>query len=250
MTNLSNSIKVLLVEDNERLREELVNLLCQEGLVADGVGDGAELNERLKVDQPHVLILDLNLPFEDGISIATRVRVAFPEIRIVMLTGRVNGVDRAQGYEAGADIYLTKPTRPVELLAVIRNLHRRYKGDAGEEARWSLDSSKFMMMSSHGQTIKLTEAEVSLLYAMAISGRHLDHLELMSLFNQDLSDEKSCKSRLEVLISRLRSKLRTQGSGPLDIQVLRGRGYRLTFALACLGVAPPELVRSADRDDD
>ena len=229
MTNLSNSIKVLLVEDNERLREELVNLLCQEGLAADGVGDGAELNERLKVDQPHVLILDLNLPFEDGISIATRVRVAFPEIRIVMLTGRVNGVDRAQGYEAGADIYLTKPTRPVELLAVIRNLHRRYKGDAGEEARWSLDSSKFMMVSSHGQTIKLTEAEVSLLYAMAISGRHLDHLELMSLFT---------------------SMAKQWPSMPLDIQVLRGRGYRLTFALACLGVAPPELVRSADRDDD
>jgi len=250
MTNMSNSIKVLLVEDNERLREELVNLLCQEGLAADGVGDGSELNERLKIDQPHVLILDLNLPYEDGISIAARIRVAFPEIRIVMLTGRVSGADRAQGYEAGADIYLTKPTRPAELLAVIRNLHRRYQGDVGEEARWSLDGSSLMMRSSHGQTIKLTATEGSLLYAMAISGRPLDHLELMSLFNQDISDEKSCKNRLEVFISRLRSKLRTQGSGSMDIQVLRGRGYRLTFRLACLGLAPPDLVPVADHDDD
>jgi DNA-binding winged helix-turn-helix (wHTH) protein len=72
----------------------------------------------------------------------------------------------------------------------------------------------------------------------------------MSLFNKDISDEKSCKNRLEVFISRLRSKLRTQGSGSMDIKVLRGRGYRLTFRLACLGLAPPDLVPVADHDDD
>ncbi len=250
MTALTTAIKVLLVEDNETLRDELVGYLCHEGFAALGLGDGLELNEQLKREQPDVLMLDLNLQFEDGISIARRIRVSFPDVRIVMLTGRGRGADRTEGYEAGADVYLTKPTRPAEISAVIRNLHRRARSDVGDDLRWSLDSANFMLRSSRGGAIRLTVGEVTLLYALAVAGRHVDHPELMALFHQGDSDERAGKNRLMVLISRLRLKLRAEASCELDIRVLRGRGYQLTFPLACQGPGPVQLIQSSNPLDD
>lgn len=226
-------IQIAIVEDHEALRDELVDFLAAEGFVVQGLPDGQALSEYLQQDQPHVLILDLNLPFEDGISICRRVRAAFPDIRIVMLTGRGRGADRTEGYEAGADVYLTKPTRPAEMLAVIRNLYQRYRKTVGAQAQWSLDNARFELVSSDGHLVRLTAAEASLLRALAIAGQVLDHEQLMVLLGYDGLDEKVGRGRLEVLISRLRAKLRTDERTGLDIRALRGRGYQLTFPLAC-----------------
>jgi DNA-binding response OmpR family regulator len=226
-------IKIAVVEDNEALRDELVDFLSAEGFAVQGLPDGLALNEYLQQDEPHVLILDLNLPFEDGISVCRRVRLAFPDIRIVMLTGRGRGADRTEGYEAGTDVYLTKPTRPTEMLAVIRNLHQRHRETPGTQAQWTLDGARFELVSSHGHLVRLTAGEASLLRALAIAGQVLDHQQLMVLLGYDGLDEKVGRGRLEVLISRLRAKLRANEPAGLEIRALRGRGYQLTFALAC-----------------
>ena len=233
MTTADPPIQVVIVEDHEALREELVGFLSAEGFAALGLPDSMALNEHLQQGQPDVLILDLNLPIEDGISICRRVRVAFPEVRIVMLTGRGRGADRTEGYEAGADVYLTKPTRPAELLAVIRNLCRRARRGTSEQAQWSLDGTRCELVSSHGHRVRLTISEASLLRALAIAGQVLDHEPLMALLGYDGLDDKVGRGRLEVLISRLRTKLRADAPAGLDIRALRGRGYQLTFALAC-----------------
>lgn len=227
--------KVLFIEDNETMRDELVNFLRAEGFDVVGLGDGLELNDYLKKDQPHILVLDLNLQFEDGISIARRIRKSYPEIRIVMLTGRVQGAHRLEGYEAGADVYLTKPTRPAEILAVLKNLALRYRGEIQPNAAWKLDVSRYMLSSTHGHVTALTNSEMKLLRVLAVSTDVVNHGDLMALFHDNMADEKTIKARLEVLISRLRAKLRVLGSESPDIRVLRGLGYQLTLPLSIVG---------------
>ena len=235
MANNYGTTKVVFIEDNETMRDELVHYLRSEGFDVTGLGDGFELNGYLKNDQPHILILDLNLQFEDGINIARRMRTSYPEIRIVMLTGRVQGSHRLEGYEAGADVYLTKPTRPGEILAVLKNISRRYQSEVAAEVVWKLDVSRYLLTSTHGHSAGLTTSEVRLLRELAISSDCVPHGQLMALFGDEMVDEKTIKARIEVLVSRLRAKLRALGSEPLDIRVLRGQGYQLTFALSISG---------------
>lgn len=231
-----SKIDVVFVEDNETLRDELIEFLKSQGLSATGISDGPELNEFLKYHQPEILILDLNLQFEDGISITKRIRSAFPDIRIIMLTGRVMLAHRIEGYEAGADVYLTKPTRPAEISAVIRNLQNRYKTSLAKEPCCTLDALAFKLTCAGCEPVALTAGEVTLLQAMAVSRSYLSHHALMALFGDAEVDEKIKKARLEVLISRLRLKLRSIKELSLDIKALRGEGYRLTFELRIKGL--------------
>jgi DNA-binding response OmpR family regulator len=226
-----SKIDIVFVEDNETMRDELIDFLKMQGFSIAGINDGPELNEFLKTHQPEILILDLNLQFEDGISITKRIRLAYPDIRIVLLTGRVMLVNRIEGYEAGADVYLTKPTRPAEIVAVIRNLQKRYKTSHVEEQLCTLDTLAFQLTCTGCEPIALTSGEVMLLQAMAVSNRYLTHHDLMTFFGDAVLDEKTKKARLEVLISRLRLKLRSHERQNLDIKALRGEGYRLTFNL-------------------
>ena len=238
--------KVVIVEDNETLCAELVHFLNTAGIQALGLGDGLALNDHLARDQPDVLILDLNLPFEDGIQITRRVRQAFPDVRIAMLTGRGLGIDRTEGYEAGADVYLTKPTRPAELLAVVRNLHLRRSGTQVATPRWTLDGTRRCLVSSQGHSLPLTESETCLLHALAVAGGGLDHEPLLDALGADATNPRHGKARLEVLVSRLRSKLRGLGPDGLTIHARRGHGYQLGFELACRGPAPGPRPAPAD----
>ena len=121
------TVSVILVEDNVTLRRELVHYLSEEGFAVRGVGSGEELNLALKSGHADIAILDLNLGDEDGISITRRLRRALPGMGIVILTGRARSSDRLEGYASGADVYLTKPTQPAEIVAVVRNLFSRLK---------------------------------------------------------------------------------------------------------------------------
>ncbi len=96
---------LIVVEDNETLRQELVLYLAEEGFRVRGVDGGAELNQAIQEQATDILILDLNLPEEDGISITRRIRQALPNIGIIMLTARLRSTDRLEGYAAGADVY-------------------------------------------------------------------------------------------------------------------------------------------------
>lgn len=221
---------VIVVEDNLTLRHELVLFLSEEGFDVRGVGTGEELNHALQVQRADILILDLNLPAEDGISITRRIRNSLPTIGIIILSARVRSTDRLEGYATGADVYLTKPTRPDELAAVVKNLFGRI-GAAVAPVQWKLDMAGLILHSPRGAKIMLTGSEALLLKALALNGQFMNHAALMARFGDEELSEKINKARIEVLISRLRTKLGPYIGEGFDIKALRGRGYQLGFLL-------------------
>ena len=118
-------IVIAVVEDNDTLRELVVSYLSCPGRVVWGVDSGEALNTLLLSQRPQLVVLDINLPHEDGLSIAARLKQSHPELRIVMLTARMRPSDRSSAYQSGVDVFLTKPTNPQELEAVVANLTKR-----------------------------------------------------------------------------------------------------------------------------
>lgn len=149
---------VIVVEDNEILRVEMVLLLSEEGFDVRGVYSGEGLNQAIEERPADLLILDLNLPGEDGISITRRIRSALPSVGIIILSARVRSTDRLEGYATGADVYLTKPARPEELTAVLRNLFGRI-GRVSPPRQWQLGMAEHSLVSPQGQVITLTGAK-------------------------------------------------------------------------------------------
>ena len=235
--NTTPPVSVLLVEDNITLREELSDFLRAEGFTVKVAGDGLEMNSAIERGMPDILVLDLNLPFEDGIDITKRVRASLPELGIIILSARVRSSDRKDGYESGADIYLTKPTNPVELVSVIQNLHRRLK-PARSSPNWLLDTIKNTLTTPEGVDVKVTGSETLLLKELVLHGRFATHEDLISYVGNPDKDEESNKLRIEVLISRLRKKLSPHVDPALFINVLRGRGYQLKIPVELKNIAP------------
>lgn len=231
MSSDSDNIpSVVVVEDNETLRDELVLYLSEEGFAVRGVGSGEELNQAIEAQLTDILILDLNLPEEDGISITQRIRRSLPGVGIILLTARMRSTDRLEGYASGADVYLTKPARPEELVAVVKNLFARL-GVRMSPMPWQLDMAGLKLQSPTGVQIELTGSEARLLKDLAMNGQFLDHGTLLSRFGEEAQTEKVNRARMEVLISRLRTKLGPHIASGFDIRAVRGRGYQLGFVL-------------------
>jgi DNA-binding response OmpR family regulator len=224
MQNSANQI--LLVEDNIALREALEDHLSSVGFKVRGVGDGLELNQALSAAVPHVVVLDLNLPEEDGLSIAKRLRQAFPRIGIVMLTARVRSVDRMEGYESGADVYLTKPVKPHELTTVLQTLCRRMTPQAVPSA-WVLRMSALQLEPPGQPPIALTVSEASLVYELALSAELLSMSRLIDLFGDIDLPESTNKLRIEQIVSRVRRKMDAILCGQPGIKAVTRMGYKL-----------------------
>ena len=221
-----NNNSVILVEDNISLREALEHHLVDAGFSIRGVGDGQELNQELAISKPDVIVLDLNLPEEDGISIAKRVRLAYPSMGIVMLTARVRSIDRHEGYDSGADVYLTKPVNPSELTTVLQNLCRRISPQA-DNPSWSLHLASLQLVSPAKETIKLTVSEAKLLQELALSGELLSMSRLIEVFGNIDLPEPTNKLRIEQVVSRVRRKMDVLLGGQPSIKAVTRLGYKL-----------------------
>lgn len=226
---MSAELTIIVVEDNELLREEMVCFLARPGWQAHGVDCGEELSLWLVGNTPDIAVIDVNLPYEDGYSIAKRLRESHPSMGIVMLTARVRHVDRATGYQAGADVYLTKPTSTIELIAVIENLGRRLRPQ--ESVRLLLDRTSSVLISPLGGRCVLTQSELRLLELLALASGRAADIEYLLRATSNREDRPATKEGLAALISRLRSKCK-QALGQDNLVVAhRGVGYRLTVAL-------------------
>jgi DNA-binding response OmpR family regulator len=221
-----NNNSVILVEDNISLREALEHHLVDAGFSIRGVGDGQELNQELVVSKPDVIVLDLNLPEEDGISIAKRVRLAYPSMGIVMLTARVRSIDRHEGYDSGADVYLTKPVNPSELTTVLQNLCRRISPQI-DNAVWSLHLASLQLVSPAKEVIKLTVSEAKLVQELALSGELLSMSRLIEVFGDIDLPEPTNKLRIEQVVSRVRRKMDVLLGGQPSIKAVTRLGYKL-----------------------
>jgi len=226
---------VLLVEDNLRVSEELSLVLESAGYTTRCAYDGEHMRAMMAVHTPHVVMLDLNLPNEDGISLCKWLREVYPSLGIVMLTARVMGSERTEGYQAGADVYLTKPTRPEEILAVVRNLLRRSDRTGAtansDPASWALHTKSMYLTSPDSDVLSLTPKETIVLTTLAQTSNHCTYEALIDKLGGETLRTSFDKVRLEVLISRLRAKLFNFKGQAFEIKTVHGSGYRLSTPL-------------------
>ncbi len=223
-------MRILVVEDEDTLREQIGARLREEGfavdLAADGV-DGAFMAEEYPLD---MAVVDLGLPGIDGLELIEKTRANGKAYPILVLTARNRWQQKVEGLEAGADDYLTKPFHMEELLARIRALLRRSKGLARssiEHGPLALDTSQ-QSVQVDGEHVDLTGYEYRLIeYLMLHPGKVVSKSELAEHVYEEDADRDS--NVIEVFIGRLRKKL-----DPDDrinpIETLRGRGYRLNVS--------------------
>lgn len=227
---------VLMVEDNLRVSEEISLVLEHAGWRVRCVPDGKSFRHAVAEQAPTLVVLDLNLPGEDGISLCKWLRSTLPGVGIVLLTARVMGSERSEGYIAGADVYLTKPSRAEELLAVLHNLSRRAAPGpmlAGPQVGdpWTLHSKSLRLLSPRGDILSLTRSECGLLQHLGDTPGVCTYEELIDALGSGGLNDKVDKARLEVLVSRLRAKLRHVKELGLELKTVYGKGYQLAEAL-------------------
>lgn len=217
-------MKIIVVEDQVDLQDELVYFLTKSGYQACGVSNGIELDQSMARQQPDLLLLDIGLPGEDGIAIAHRLRDT-PGMLIVMLTARSAEEDRIRSFEGGADNYLVKPVNYRELQAILERASQRLSYPTREaSACWRLQRCGRILVSPTGQEIPLTGMEFCLLETMIGNmSRTTSRRMLIEAMGYDyLSfDER----RLEVRISRLRKKIRDTIDSEDPVKSEWGLGY-------------------------
>lgn len=223
-------IKLLVVEDRISLLEVTVETLSAHGYEVIGI-DSAEAMDELPAGYvADIAILDLNLPGENGLSLARRLRQIQPDIGIIMVTARHALEQKLAGYEHGADLYLTKPTAPEELCATVEALARRITSRAMTEVpAFTLCIATGVLTTPQGN-LALRTSEATLLHALALAPQHtLEFWQALEKLNKPIDGQG--KAQLEVVVSRLRRKLVAHGTSDTPIRALRGIGYRLSMSL-------------------
>lgn len=227
------ALSILVVEDNENLRDTICETLTGLGHHVQGIDCAEALPEQRHFTQLDLVILDLNLPGEDGLSLATRLRTCNPDLGIIMLTARTQSDDRAAGYAQGADIYLTKPASLLELQRAIDALSRRLRPkntSTGTADAFRLDLLRLQLLRSDGTVIALNPGETALLAAFARAAQQtLETWQIAEVLKMDLTQIN--KSAVELHIVRLRKKLPTNTMDNSSIVAVRGHGYKLCVAL-------------------
>ncbi|AHK15352.1 response regulator [Thalassolituus oleivorans] len=232
--NPEENWRILIVEDDERLAALTKDYLESNGLKVSIEGDGSRAIERIKTEQPDLVVLDLMLPGEDGLAVCRIVRPYYKG-PILMLTARTEDLDQVLGLEMGADDYVAKPVRPRVLLARIRALLRRVTDGPGEEVAVSGSENRLtfgnLVVDSamreawlEGQSIDLTSAEFDLLWLLSSSaGKVLTREEI---FNQLRGIEYDGQDRsIDVRVSRIRPKVGDDPMNPKRIKTVRSKGY-------------------------
>ena len=231
---MAAQLTIAVVEDSDDLRESLVDLLAAVGHRVVGFPCAEDLVDAPATDTFGLMILDLNLPGEDGLTLAARLKRVQPNLRVIMMTTRTALVDRVQGYDAGADLYLPKPVAELELLAAVRALARQHLPQAGElcdraETTLQFDAQKLELRGPTGGAA-LNAADAQLLLALCRApGQKLMHWQLLQAIGLEVDD--AGKANLAVRVTRLRTKLRQTGCDGNALKALRSAGYQLCLTL-------------------
>lgn len=228
------SLRIGVVEDNDDLRASLVEVLRALGHTVVAYPSAEDLEGSPGAVPLDLMLLDLNLPGEDGLSLASRLKHTHPLMRIIMMTTRTGLADRVSGYDAGADLYMPKPISLDELLAAVRSISRQIDADlrdvaAQTEGLLRLNTLQLRLHGAQG-TVSLSRVEVTLLTALARApGQRLAHWQLIEAMGQDV--DNATQTNLAVRMSRLRSKLSQLGCTGDALRSLRASGYQLCIML-------------------
>jgi len=235
---------ILVVDDEVRIRTMLRRYLEGEGFKVSEAGDGPALRHVIEAGPVDLVLLDLMMPGEDGLSLARYIRQK-SQTPIIMLTGKGDLIDRVAGLEAGADDYVGKPFHLREILARIRTVLRRAQapaapaapvplavGPAGETLHfqgWEMDLLRRELRKAGGEVVPLTTNEFELLRAFATHANHvLTRDQLMELVKG--REWEAYDRAIDTQIVRLRKKLEVDPGKPTLVKTVRGAGY--VFATA------------------
>jgi two-component system response regulator BaeR len=216
--------RVLVVEDDRKISDLLQNYLRASGYVAEAVHDGRDALRQIERQAPDAVILDWMLPGLDGVSVCKQVR-AFSDVPILMLTARIDEVDRLLGLDVGADDYVCKPFAPREVIARIRALLRRAEGKVKTSTKsWVIDDASFRI-SWRGQWLPLTRIEFMMFrLLLGRPGQVYSRDQLLAAVHdtqRDISDRA-----IDTHIKNLRKKIHAVDLGHDCIASVYGVGYR------------------------
>lgn len=230
MNKIFTPFHIAIVEDDAILREELSQFLRAHGLIVSEVNNGISLKELLSEQEIQLVILDVSLPGQSGLELAQYLRENFPQTSIVMLTAKTALPDRIKGYDCGADIYISKPASPAELLSAISSLARRAYKISSANA-WRLNRQMRQIIPSGGSApISLTAIECALISTLKLApNQTLNSEDLCQQLSNLSNHEKLSKRALENSISRLRKKLNffDPNENKAVIRSVWGHGYQL-----------------------
>jgi DNA-binding response OmpR family regulator len=226
------SIRVLHVEDDERLARLTAEYLESHGLEVHIVARGDLAVASVQRLRPDVVLLDLMLPGVHGMDVCNDLRRHF-DVPIIMVTARIEASDRVAGLEGGADDYITKPFQSRELLARIRAVVRRDRGEVGPKPEKIVVGAIVVDLGSRtvtlrGSPIALTTNEFAIVVALAQrAGRVMNREELLQVVHGSADD--AFDRSIDIIVSRLRSKIEEDPKNPRLLKTIRGAGYMLTF---------------------
>jgi two-component system OmpR family response regulator len=235
---MTRAPSVLIVDDDREIRRLVSRFLAENGMRATAVADAAEAGRALEGGDFDLVVLDVMLPGEDGLSFARRLREARVGTPILMLTARGEDTDRIVGLEIGADDYLAKPFNPRELLARIRAVLRR----SGERvapapqaklrvfAGWRLDTLHRELRRPDGTLVPMTDTEFDLLCVFADNAQRV--LSRDQLLDRLRGRQAQAFDRsIDVAVMRLRRKVEADPARPDLIRTVRNGGYMFTAAV-------------------
>lgn len=236
---LTSDAKILVVDDSDVIRQTLVSYFEQEGYGVFSAANAEQAEDLLAREPFDVVLLDIRLPGKDGLTLTRELRTG-SEIGIILVTGRQDELDRIIGLECGADEYVAKPFNPREILARVKNLVRRVQRLRSLETRdaetesirvggWNLDAHRRLLLGDDGETVQLTEGEYQLLQVLLQNiGKTMSRDQLMDRLKHRAWD--ATDRSIDVLVARLRKKLREDASHSQQIVTVHGVGYLLSPA--------------------
>lgn len=236
---------ILVVDDDREIRDLLGRFLVKHGLRVSTAADGREMHAHLKDNAIDLIVLDVMMPGEDGLTLTRNLRAAKNRLPIIMLTAMGEDTDRIVGLEMGADDYMPKPFNPRELLARIKAVLRRFEGDGADPvgpsnrsgqtvdmdvmtfAGWAFDLAARELTGPEGAPVVLSGGEYELLHAFVTHpGRVLSRDQLLDIARG--RDAQPFDRAIDVQVSRLRKKIESDPKTPTLIKTVRGGGYMFT----------------------
>lgn len=232
---MAHSTHILVVEDDREISAFVSRYLTENSMQVSVIENGRDIEKALREKTIDLVLLDIALPGEDGLSICSRLRAKSPRLPIIMLTAKGEETDRISGLESGADDYLAKPFNPRELLARIRAVLRRSGTGSPDDCPgsvfrfdgWRLDLHKRQLHNRDGVRVILTGAEFNLLRVFC--ERPLQTLSRDQLLQLTQGRSANLYERsIDMLVGRLRRKLEDDPKSPLLIQTIHAAGYKLS----------------------
>jgi len=232
--------QILIVEDDEEIARLVRDLLIREGFRVETAGDSDAMRAAMARFAPDLIILDLMLPGEDGLSICRNLR-ARGNIPVLMLTAKNDDIDRVLGLEMGADDYLTKPFNPRELLARVRAILRRTRAETQPNGNRRYAFESFVMdldartlEGPGGEPVQLTSAEFDLLACFVERPRRVLSRDQLLDWTRGRNADPLDRT-IDMTISRLRKKVEAAAPAAKFITTIRNNGYLFVPAVKTLG---------------